>query len=66
MVEAAAQVSLHGMDPMAFLRATDPLERLTMQAVANAATDLERRRDRERAELTASEIVRRLAAAIKK
>jgi hypothetical protein len=66
MITAAAQVSLYGIDPIAFLRTKDPLERGVMQAVAHAAHELDRRRDRERAELIGSEVIKRLSAAMKK
>jgi hypothetical protein len=64
MIVAAAQISLAGMNPLKFLKTKDPFERATMQAVAGAALELERRREHSRAEFLAAEIIKRLSVAL--
>jgi hypothetical protein len=53
---AAAEVAVFGMSPMRFLKTKDPTERLVMQKVAQAARELTRKLDLERARIQANEI----------
>jgi hypothetical protein len=47
-----------GLDGMAFLKSTDPLERLLMQEISNEVQDIERERDTGRAQLIAREVAK--------
>jgi len=66
MIVAAAEVSLFGMDPFAFLETKDPLKRGLMQLIAHQARVLQRKHDHERANLIAHEVGKMLSASMKR
>jgi hypothetical protein len=54
------------MDPLEFLQTEDEFKRAVMQKTAQAAREIQRKHDLERANLHAHEIMKMLAASMKK